>query len=240
MRIIGAESRGILGTSDLVPSINRIADQISDLRVGWEVDSMKSRMIEFGVDPERLYWAPIPSSFKPVPKPNSPKRITLGFLGSARRNKGFSSIPNIAYSLNHSEIKLFVQQANFAWDGYSETLQELLGQGDRISFLPGAASNEELRLALSECSVLVLPYLADSYRFAGSGIMYQAANLGIPIICTEGVGFDWDVKNFGIGSTFRTLEDLHELIINFDSFSYFQNIIEYNCARNLACTEFLR
>lgn len=239
MRIIGAETRGVLGVKDLVSRINEIAHGVSDLRIGWEVDSMKTQMIESGVLPEKLYWAPIPTSSSPVFNSSGPKKMTLGFLGSARKNKGFSDIPSIANSIRHLDIGFQVQEANFAWDGYLDTLTELLSLGDRINFLPGAASTGELNQALSDCSVLVLPYELDSYRFAGSGIMYQAANLGIPIFCTDGVGFDWDVKNFLIGSTFRTLDELQSLIINFDSSSYFGNILKYNQARNLACSEFL-
>lgn len=239
MRIIGAETRGVLGVKDFVSRINEIAHGVSDLRIGWEVDSMKTQMIESGVLPEKLYWAPIPTSSNPVFNSSSPKKMTLGFLGSARKNKGFSDIPFIANSIRHLDIGFQVQEANFAWDGYLDTLTELLRLGDRINFLPGAASNGELNQALSKCSVLVLPYELDSYRFAGSGIMYQAANLGIPIFCTDGVGFDWDVKNFLIGSTFRTLDELQSLIINFDSSSYARSIVKYNQARNLACSEFL-
>lgn len=239
MRIIGAERRGILGVKDFVPLINEIAHGVSDLRIGWEVEPMKTQMIESGILPEKLYWAPIPTSSSLICNSSSPKKMTLGFLGSARKNKGFSEIPSIVNSIRYLDIGFQVQKANFAWDGYLGTLNELLSLGDRINFLPGAASNRELNQALSKCSVLVLPYDLDSYRFAGSGIMYQAANLGIPIFCTDGVGFDWDVKNFLIGSTFRTLDELQSLIINFDSSSYFRNIVKYNQARNQACSEFL-
>ena len=239
MRLIGAETRGVLGTKDLNSFIGQIETGVSDLRIGWEVHSIMNRMIESGVQPEKLYWSPIPPTSSPLLKLSNPKRMTLGFLGSARRNKGFSSIPQISNLLRDLDICFQVQEANFEWDGYLASMAELLGLGDRVNFVPGAASNEELNQAMSECSVLVLPYEVDSYRFAGSGIMYQAANIGIPIFCTEGVGFDWDVKNFGIGSTFRSPEELRYLVTNFDSRAYFQRIVEYNQARNLACSEFL-
>lgn len=239
MRLIGAETRGVLGTKDLNSFISQIETGILDLRIGWEIHSMNNRMIESGVQPGKLYWSPIPPTSSSLLRLSNPKRMTLGFLGSARRNKGFSSIPQISNLLRDLDICLQVQEANFEWDGYLASMADLLGLGDRVNFVPGAASNEELNQAMSECSVLVLPYEVDSYRFAGSGIMYQAANIGIPIFCTEGVGFDWDVKNFGIGSTFRSLEELRSLVTNFDSLAYFQKIVEYNQARNLACSEFL-
>lgn len=239
MRMIGAETRGVLGTKDLNSFIGQIESGVSDLRIGWEVHSMKNRMIDCGVRSEKLYWSPIPPTSSPLLKLSNPKKMTLGFLGSARRNKGFSSIPQISNLLRDLDIRFQVQEANFEWDGYLASMAELLGLGERVGFLPGGASNEELNQAMLECSVLVLPYEVDSYRFAGSGIMYQAANIGIPIFCTEGVGFDWDVKNFGIGSTFRSPEELRSLVTNFDSLAYFQKIVEYNQARNLACSEFL-
>jgi glycosyltransferase involved in cell wall biosynthesis len=237
--MIGAETRGVLGTKDLNSFIGQIESGVSDLRIGWEVHSMKNRMIDCGVRSEKLYWSPIPPTSSPLLKLSNPKKMTLGFLGSARRNKGFSSIPQISNLLRDLDIRFQVQEANFEWDGYLASMAELLGLGERVGFLPGGASNEELNQAMLECSVLVLPYEVDSYRFAGSGIMYQAANIGIPIFCTEGVGFDWDVKNFGIGSTFRSPEELRSLVTNFDSLAYFQKIVEYNQARNLACSEFL-
>ena len=239
MRLIGAETRGVLGIKDLNSFMGQIETGILDLRIGWEINSTKNRMIESGLPPEKLYWSPIPPTSSPPLKLSNSKRMTLGFLGSARRNKGFSSIPQISNLLRDLDICFLVQEANFEWDGYLASMAELLVLGDRVNFVPGAASNEELSQAMSECSVLVLPYEVDSYRFAGSGIMYQAANMGIPIFCTEGVGFDWDVKNFGIGSTFHSPEELRSLVTNFDSLSYYQKILEYNQARNLACSKFL-
>lgn len=239
VRLIGAETRGVLGTKDLNSFIRQIETGILDLRIGWEIHSTKNRMIESGLPPEKLYWSPIPPTSSPLLKLSNSKRITLGFLGSARRNKGFSSIPQISNLLRDLDICFLVQEANFEWDGYLASMAELLGLGDRVNLVPGAASNEELSQAMSECSILVLPYEVDSYRFAGSGIMYQAASIGIPIFCTEGVGFDWDVKHFGIGSTFRSPEELRSLVTNFDALAYYQKILEYNQARNLACSEFL-
>jgi glycosyltransferase involved in cell wall biosynthesis len=239
MRLTGGETRGVFETTDLNSLIKQIAAGVSDLRIGWETHSMRDKLIESGIQPEKLYWSPIPTTSKPSHRLIEPKRMTLGFLGSARRNKGFSSIPHISELLSDLDIDFLVQEANFEWDDYSTSMDELHRLGDRIEFVPGAASNGDLKQSMSGCSVLVLPYEVDSYRFAGSGIMYQAANLGIPIFCTEGVGFDWDVKSFGIGSTFCALEELRSLVTNFDSTVYFQNIVKYNHARNLACSEFL-
>ena len=240
MRLIGAETRGVLRVDNSHTFVKELLDGGIDLRIGWEVNSMREKLLESGIRPELLYWSPIPTTSIPHLCSHDLDRITFGFLGSARKNKGFSTIPRIISSLQSLNFRFLVQEANFEWDGYSETLKELRVLNGNVKLLPGAASNQELNQALSECSVLILPYEEGSYRFAGSGIMYQAANLGIPIYCTEGVGFDWDVKNFGIGSTFNGLNELRSLIISFQADNYCQNIENYNLARNRASSEFIR
>jgi hypothetical protein len=72
----------------------------------------------------------------------------------------------------------------------------------------------------------------EEYRFAGSGLLFHAADFGVPVISMFGVGFDWDIQEFSIGVLCNTYEEIPGLLQKLDRNQYRKSIIEYNLARN--------
>ena len=96
--------------------------------------------------------------------------LKIGFIGSARKNKGFDLIPKILEGLKKSriEFKAVIQLANFEWDEYPHTYKSLLKYTDQIEFLDGGCSENHILDALNQINFLVMPYSFESYKKSGS------------------------------------------------------------------------
>jgi hypothetical protein len=87
--------------------------------------------------------------------------------------------------------------------------------------------------------LVLLPYSVEAYKYAGSGILYLAADLIIPIFGHEELAFAWDIQKFGIGETYSDYTELAVKIKHFSKFNYMPKIIKYNLERNLANNLFI-
>lgn len=214
-RTLNIESRGVLGISDPLAKYSEILRKVKlkNFYIGYETDIVRDHF-RLHISKSNLIWAPIPPrDLQPVKRVlNKSKDVnfTIGFIGSARKNKGFDLIPKILEGLKKSKIefKAIIQLANFEWDEYPLTCKSLSEYTDQIEFLDGGCSENQILDALNQIDFLVMPYSVKSYKKSGSGILFQAADLGIPILATDGVGFDWDLKKYSIGFTFKTLTEL--------------------------------
>ena len=214
-RTLNIESRGVLGISDPLVKYSEILRKVKlkNFYIGYETDIVRDHF-RLHISKSNLIWAPIPPrDLQPVKRVlNKSKDVnfTIGFIGSARKNKGFDLIPKILEGLKKSKIefKAIIQLANFEWDEYPLTCKSLSEYTDQIEFLEGGCSENQILDALNQIDFLVMPYSVESYKKSGSGILFQAADLGIPILATDGVGFDWDLKKYSIGFTFKTLTEL--------------------------------
>jgi|GEM_PF-2609620 len=214
-RTLNIESRGVLGISNPLVKYSEILRNVKlkNFYIGYETDIVRDQL-SLHISKSNLIWAPIPPRdllpAKRVLDESKKAILTIGFIGSARKNKGFDLIPKILEGLKKSriEFKAVIQLANFEWDEYPLTYKSLLKYTDQIEFLDGGCSENQILDALNQIDFLVMPYSVESYKKSGSGILFQAADLGLPIIATDGVGFDWDLKKYSIGFTFKTLIEL--------------------------------
>ena len=244
VRVINSHSRGLLGVKDALTMFSKLIaeDKEQKFLIGYETDTVRKDFSTL-LPSNRLVWAPIPPADQQV-KSKDGFSCVLGFIGSARKNKGFEDIPAILQILrgNNSDFSAIIQLANFEWPGFQKTYNLLKEFQGNIKFLPGGCSEQELQDALKKLDFLVLPYKLDNYRLAGSGLMYQAADLRIPIFASAGVGFEWDLLEFGIGDVFRDYGQLPSLIskykIDYDQLSV--AFERYAQARAKWCEVFLR
>lgn len=244
VRVINSHNRGLLVVKDALSIFSKliVKDKKQKLHIGYETETVR---IDFStlLPSDRLVWAPIPPSNQQIIDRDEDSCV-LGFVGSARKNKGFEDIPEILQTLrdNNIDYSAIIQLANFEWPGYKETFKVLNEFPGKIDFLPGGCSEQELQDALKNLNFLVLPYQLENYRSAGSGLLYQAADLGIPILASAGVGFEWDLLTFGIGDVFRNYEQLPSLISKYkiDYPQLLGAFDHYAQAREQSCKVFLR
>jgi hypothetical protein len=187
---------------------------------------------------EKLFWAPAPPTSMFIGERKKQKMLTLGFLGVARPNKGFTEIPNLLKFLRAQNISFqaFVQKAIYPWSGYLEAMQEI---EDFATILPANISQDQLDDVFKKIDILVLPYNIDNYKIAGSGLLFAAADLNVPTFTKKGVAFEWDINKYCIGSIF---EDDVDFVVQIKDFLYQRkqyNFTDYNSDRYLSVVDFL-
>lgn len=211
------------------------------ISIGFETMPHKENLINVGFEESNLYWTPAPPVAESVTDQDSLNPLRIGFLGVARPNKGFVEIPRLIRSLISSDVvfKAYVQQAIYPWPDYLHALNELNDISDYVTILAANLSETELDKILGEIDVLVLPYSPEDYKLAGSGLLFEASDLGIPVITKQGVAFDWDIEQYFLGFTYKKEEDFTRIVK--ESFLKKQNygFNRYNSDRLLAALKFL-
>lgn len=212
-----------------------------DIKLGYETFTHKQSLLNHGLDSTYLFWAPAPSSTKDATSKKDLHNLTLGFLGVARPNKGFVEIPKLLRSLISHDISFtaILQEAMYPWSEYVNTIQELKNFSRILTILPANISEQELESVFKSIDVLVLPYNTEDYYLAGSGLLFDAADLHIPIITKKGVAFEWDITEYSLGLTYSNSEDfvlgIKHLLSTENNFKF----KKYNYDRNLAIAAFL-
>jgi len=241
-RLIGSQERGLLSggneTELLLAAITRNPEGV---RIGYETFPYQHFLQEQGFQNAALHWSPFPSEEKQLSK--EPREFfRLGFLGSAKERKGFESIPSIfkAISNHHSRIEFFVQEAAYPWNGYAEPHQ-LLSKNAQVKLLPSKLSDEDLTNYISSCDLIVLPYDPESYALAASAILYHAADLHVPVMCPEGVGFAGEIEKYNVGLVYKDFSAYSDFPATLEKFLEIKktDYIRYNQARDDSNRKFL-
>ena len=209
-----------------------------DIRIGFETYTHRQYLLDRNMPAEKLFWAPAPPTSMFIGEREKQKTLTLGFLGVARPNKGFTEIPNLLKFLRAQNISFqaFVQKAIYPWSGYLEAMQEIK---DFATILPANISQDQLDDVFKKIDILVLPYNIDNYKIAGSGLLFAAADLNVPTFAKKGVAFEWDINEYCIGSIF---EDDVDFVVQIKEFLYQRkqyNFTDYNSDRYLSVVDFL-
>jgi hypothetical protein len=240
IRTLAAESRGIYGIDDFPRYFLNLqqSNPKIEFKVGWESHVIAQGLLESGIKSGDIYWAPMPTSRETTYKLlNSPLKI--GFLGAARKNKGFELIPRILNILVGSNMVVYVQLASQPWPGYSDILLQIENQSQNIKFIKGGIAHIDLLQIIASVDVLILPYSFLQYEKMGSGILYQGADHLVPSISFKQLGFSWDIEHFGIGATINDLSELKEILNSKNVLTWRANIEKYNAQRNVAVDSFL-
>jgi glycosyltransferase involved in cell wall biosynthesis len=214
-----------------------------DVHIGFEVARVGENLRLSSKANSKIFWSPIPStkqiSWEGLNEFDPPIRI--GFLGAARKLKGFENVPKIIQRLVSSgkRFEFYVQLAAEEWDGYRKILGEIRELEGEIIFLEGGCSDELLLQTISKLDCLILPYFIEEYRNAGSGLLFHAADFGVPVISMHGVGFDWDIQQYSLGTLCNSSEEIPNQVRVLDRKKYLDSIRNYNLARNEITTALL-
>jgi hypothetical protein len=225
---------------------NRLEELIAkfpdcDITLGYETVTHKKILLDNGLKSDYLYWTPAPPAKKYVKNKIDSQVLTLGFLGVARPSKGFVEIPELLKSLIYNQIsfKAIAQEAIYPWAEYRNTVRELVNFSGTVTILPANISEQELESVFKTIDVLILPYNIDVYKLAGSGLLFAAADLNIPILTKKGVAFEWDIKEYSLGFVYENPEDFAEKISHLLTDKNNYGFELYNSDRHLAIKAFL-
>jgi glycosyltransferase involved in cell wall biosynthesis len=167
----------------------------------------------------------------------SKKNFTVGSLGSARPDKGFTKLKGLVTRIlaaHGSNVKVVIQEGLTSWNTeYDLTLSELRSY-PQVTFLPGYLTQKEMQNAVNVCDILLMPYDEPTYEFRGSAMLFEAADLQIPILVPSRTGLGEVVRKYGIGATYTSESDLNralEVVLKLDSKILAARFQEYNSQR---------
>lgn len=165
------------------------------------------------------------------------KQVTVGSLGSARPDKGFSRLRGLVTRIlaaAKNDVEVLIQEGTSPWGyEYDLTLSELRSYR-QVTFLPGYMTQKELHKATQKCDVLLMPYDEKTYEFRGSAMLFEAADLHIPIMVPSNTGLGAVVRKYGLGATFTSEADVVQAFESVKRMSprvLKDRFIEYNSQR---------
>jgi glycosyltransferase involved in cell wall biosynthesis len=124
----------------------------------------------------------------------NPTSLTIGYVGNARREKGFQHLPFIVDDLLNTPPRRgvrFLLQSNFSIaggePGIADARKALLRHPrDVVRLIDKRLEPRDYRDLLGACDIVVFPYEPRLYRRRSSGILVQALALGCPVVVPEG------------------------------------------------------
>ena len=244
LRTIGVESKDGFSIKKVE---NKFAELIHgypncNIILGFETIPYRNILIQNGIPKSRIAWAPVPHNHNSyIPKSNN-RVFTIGFLGTARPNKGFESIPDLINALTSKGIQFraLAQKAVYPWQSYTKALDTLLNTSANVEIIPANLSDHQFQKVFRSIDLLVLPYKIENYIVAGSGLLFTAADLHIPTLAKNGVAFSWDISNYNLGflytNTDEFVKSIERCIKKLDSFEF----TRYNSDRNTHFANFMQ
>ena len=135
--------------------------------------------------------------------------LCIGYMGDARRAKGFHLLPGLVGALlNKRDDVHFAIQCPRSASGSDDSelpegvaeLQEIRRLAeDRLVLVSERLSEEDYASMFRCLDVLLIPYLLPGYTEATSGIFAEAVALGKPTVVTEKTWMAHELKKFGGG-----------------------------------------
>jgi len=239
-RIVGSESRGSLASGNELKKLLELSKiRPEQIKVGYETDGFNLLLQKIGFRPEQLYWSPWPQLDRKSPPKQKNTKIVIGFLGTAKRRKGFDLIPDILEKLENDKIgfEAIIQKAVFPWEQYHKTLSHIESNfKSKVRMVPSELSLTQLQIYIKECDVLILPYDPVSYAINASGLLYHGADYHVPIITFKNVGFESEIINNKIGYVCQDINEIPKLILRIYSNQGGFEFEEYNSSRDKANT----
>lgn len=246
VRRMGSEEKHPLATGNEFIELLKLVscESYKNLRIGIPTEKFLQYTRDKCAFPERIFWSPLPPDKQKIEKHefSNTSLVRIGFPGTVKARKGYDRIPNIVKMLINEKIEfeLFVQRAQFPWDTYEKSREQLMQvSGNRFIELDKVITVKNYENLFSTYDVVILPYNQESYANADSGILYEASDFGVPIICYSGLGFSDEAFKFGIGYDLEKIESFKSLFQKFRSKSTSENFKEYNKIRESAILDFL-
>jgi len=244
IRLVGNESRGQYGHEKIYAELEYIAqDSECDILIGYETKKYRDFLIQHGISRSVLAWSPWPVFLNPISseKQKQFEQVRIGFIGGAKKRKGFDLIPRIIELTNESnlKVKFVIQKAVYPWPEYIKTIHEIRSSYfSECELLDSFITTDKLMEIIASINCLVLPYDSNSYKINASGILYHGADLMVPSITFAGVGFEDEITEFGLGVIIDSIQDIPTAITTALSCTS-DNFINYNRQRTLANESFL-
>lgn len=151
------------------------------------------------LSPHKLNLFPVPFIF-PKLKNNS-KKITIGFLGDGRKEKGLlnflESVPLIIKKYKRINIIIQIHNPRCFTKKEMARIKKIthqIKQLQQIKIIDNALDSKNYYKYLLRCSAIIIPYDPSHYKIRLSGISIECGALKIPVIATKQTWTDAMIK----------------------------------------------
>lgn len=157
-----------------------------------------------------IFKSNIPSSFYNRKIKN--KNFVVGFMGDARRARGFQYLPEIIKKLHNKNktFKYIIQFSSISEDllDTKEKLYELSKKNKNIKLIEKYCDYKEFRNILKKIDIMPIIHKSDEINKITSGTMYSCVSNQIPIVIPKGVNFMNEILKYKSYETSNSINDI--------------------------------
>jgi hypothetical protein len=244
LRLITIEDRGILGGSEIIKNIINLSYN-HHVAFGFETENYMQHYKKLGLSLENSSIIPLPSLKKCNENLSNLKMdsndICFGFLGTAKKRKGFEEIPNLIafFQEIYGSCSFIIQGTDTPWQEYNVIKKSIMGLKAEIKFIENVISLSELTRIVSDCDFICLPYSSNEYKNSGSAIAYLAADNFVPILMYGQLGFTRELEKYSVGLVLTNKLKKTDLENFKANHKYNTNFEKYNDYRNAQNRSFM-
>ncbi len=178
-----------------------------------------------------IYRSNIPWSF--YNRKNKKKNLVIGFMGDARKARGFHLLPEIINYLEKRSYKFnyIVQFSNISNDleDVKKKLINLNRTNKKIKLIEKYCDYKEFRNILKKIDIMPIIHKADEINKITSGTMYSCVSHQIPTVLPKGTNFMKDILKFKSYETAENIDDFANKIIKISKkYDYYLKNVKYN------------
>lgn len=186
-------------------ALRDLADALSNARVFLYCDTPELA---------QLYHTTFGVNFGTLPIPHPTTRfgakvaegpIRICFIGDARSEKGFATLPKLVrevVKMVGSQRKIqFIIQANAPSTGLEPDAGAALAElrtmdPSLVSLVTEPQERSAYEATIVNSDVVLLPYMAEHYRYRSSGVLIEALSAGVPALVPDGTWLSNELRRF--------------------------------------------
>ena len=164
---------------------------------------LKNCSLKKGIYKSNIPWSFYKRTFK--------KNIVVGFVGDARKARGFHNLPKIIKTLKKKNFNFyFIIQFSKITDDLIQTKKELLElskKDKKIQIVEKYCDYKEFRNILKKINIMPIIHKATEINKITSGTMYSCVSNEIPTVIPKNTNFMKDIMKHKSYETAENLED---------------------------------
>ena len=131
----------------------------------------------------------------------------LSYLGHARAERGFQLLPELVdLTVRSGAAHRYFVQSYHDNQPLMRDVEARLSQSAHVTVHPGALDRADYWAVLKNSDFVLLPYRADRYQARGSGIYFEAAWAGVPVIVPAKTWMSREIEETGAGVIFDAFD----------------------------------
>jgi hypothetical protein len=187
---------------------------------------LKHSISKIGILKSNIPWSFYARKFKK-------KNHVIGFIGNARKAKGFHLLPELIKTLENktNNLKYIIQFSNVSDDliNTKKELYQMAKNNKRIVIIEKYCDYQQFRNILKRIDIMPIIHQANEINTITSGTMYSCLSHEIPIIIPEGTTFLKNILKYKSFEKANNLKQYANKILQIsNNYNYYLKNIKLN------------